>query len=335
MSDVNRVFTLAARPKGFPKESDFAMVEQPMPTPGENEFLVRTTYLTVDPYMRGRMNDAKSYAAPFQIGEAIYGGSVGVVEESNNPNFSVGDSIVGFWGWMDYAVSNGTGINKLNPEIAPVTTALGILGMPGMTAYFGFLDLCQPKEGDQVFVSGAAGAVGEIVGQLAKIKGCRVVGSAGADEKVERLLSEAGYDEAFNYKTKTDYPAVLRGYFPNGIDCYFDNVGGAMTDAVLMNLANFARISICGAISQYNLEKPELAPRLWTNLLPTQSRAEGFIVSRFAERFPEGIQQMGKWLSEGKLTYREDIMDGLENTPKAFIRMLNGENKGKQLVKVS
>lgn len=335
MSQKNRVFTLAARPKGFPQESDFALVEQDMPTPGANEFLIRTTYLSVDPYMRGRMNDAKSYAQPFEIGKAIYGGSVGVVTASNHPKFKEGDHVAGGWGWMDFFVSDGTGINKLNSDLAPVTTALGILGMPGMTAYFGFLDICEPKEGDEVFVSGAAGAVGEIVGQLAKLKGCRVVGSAGTDEKVERLVSEAGYDDAFNYKTKTDFPALLRGYFPKGINCYFDNVGGAMTDAVLMNLATFARISICGAISQYNLEQLELAPRLMVNLLVTQSRAEGFIVSRFAERFPEGQKQMAQWLAEGKLTYREDIMDGLENTPKAFIRMLKGENKGKQLVKVS
>lgn len=335
MSQVNRVHTLAARPKGFPKESDFKLIEQPMPEPGEGEFQIQTTYLSVDPYMRGRMNDAKSYAAPFQIGEAIYGGSVGVVTKSNHPDYAEGDSVSGGWGWMDYFVSNGENINKLNPDLAPVTTALGILGMPGMTAYFGFLDLCEPKEGDQVFVSGAAGAVGEVVGQIAKIKGCHVVGSAGDDEKVARIVEECGYDDAFNYKTETDYPAALRARFPKGINGYFDNVGGTMTDAVLMNLAPFARISICGAISQYNLEQMEMGPRLLTMLLVTQSRAEGFIVSRFADRFPEGMQQMAQWLKEGKLKYREDIMDGLENTPKAFIRMLNGENKGKQLVKVS
>ncbi|MFP6581819.1 MAG: NADP-dependent oxidoreductase [Candidatus Hydrogenedentota bacterium] len=335
MPVVNRVYTLAARPKGFPKESDFALTEQAMPEPGDGEFQIHTTYLSVDPYMRGRMNDVKSYAQPFQIGEAIYGGSIGVVTKSNHPDFSEGDSVAGGWGWMDYSVSDGTGINKLNPELAPVTTALGILGMPGMTAYFGFLDICEPTEGDQVFVSGAAGAVGEIVGQIAKIKGCTVIGSAGDDEKVARLVDECGYDDAFNYKTETDYPAALRSRFPKGIDCYFDNVGGAMTDAVLMNLAGFSRISICGAISQYNLEKPEMGPRLLTMLLVTQSRAEGFIVSRFADRFPEGALQMGQWIQEGKLKYREDIMDGLENTPEAFIRMLNGKNKGKQLVKVS
>jgi len=274
MSQANRVYTLAARPKGFPKESDFALVEQPMPAPGDNEFLVKTTYLSVDPYMRGRMNDAKSYTEPFQIDQPIYGGTVGIVTESNHPDYKEGDHVAGFWAWADYAVSNGEGINKLNPDLAPVTTALGILGMPGMTAYFGFLDICEPKKDDDVFVSGAAGAVGELVGQLAKIKGCRVVGSAGTDEKVERLLNEAGYDEAFNYKTRTDYPDILRGYFPNGINCYFDNVGGAMSDAVLMNLAGFARMSICGAISQYNLEELEMAPRLMVNLLVTQSRAE-------------------------------------------------------------
>lgn len=335
MSNVNRVYTLASRPVGFPKESDFELIEQPIPEPGDGEFQIRTQYLSVDPYMRGRMNDAKSYAEPYQIGQAVYGGSVGVVTKSNHPDYAEGDSVLGMWGWMDYSVSNGEGITKLNPELAPVTTALGILGMPGMTAYFGFLDICEPKEGDQVFVSGAAGAVGEIVGQIAKIKGCHVVGSAGTDEKVERIKAECGFDDAFNYKTETDYMTALKTRFPKGINCYFDNVGGEMTDAVLMNLANFARISICGAISQYNVEQIGTGPRLLTMLLITQSRAEGFIVTRFQDRFPEGMQQMAGWLKDGKLKYREDVMDGLENTPKAFIRMLNGENKGKQLVKVS
>lgn len=335
MFDINRVYTLAARPVGFPKESDFALIEQPVPEPGDGEIQIRTQYLSVDPYMRGRMNDAKSYAAPYELGKAVYGGSVGVVTKSNHPNFAEGDSVLGMWGWMDYFVSNGEGLTKLDRNLAPVTTALGILGMPGMTAYFGFLDICEPKEGDEVFVSGAAGAVGEIVGQIAKIKGCRVVGSAGTDEKVERIQAECGFDDAFNYKTETNYVAALKSRFPKGINCYFDNVGGEQTDAVLLNLANFARISICGAISQYNVEQMGVGPRLLTMLLVTQSRAEGFIVSRFLERFPEGVQQMGAWLKEGKLKYREDIMDGLENTPKAFIRMLNGENKGKQLVKVS
>jgi len=335
MSDTNRIYTLAARPVGFPKESDFALIEEAVPEIGDGEILIRTKALSVDPYMRGRMNDAKSYAAPYEIGKAVYGGSAGEVVQSKNPGFSEGDLVLGGWGWMDYFKSDGSMIQKHDPELSSLTARLGILGMPGMTAYFGFIDLCEPSEGKNVFVSGAAGAVGEAVGQIAKIKGCRVVGSAGSDEKVERLLSEAGYDEAFNYKTDTDYPAKMRELFPKGIDCYFDNVGGAMTDAVMMNLATYARISICGAISQYNLTAPEMAPRLMTMLLVTQSRAEGFIVSRFADRFPEGVKQMAQWIKEGKLKYREDIVDGLENTPKAFIRMLNGENKGKQLVNVS
>ncbi|PCJ56044.1 MAG: NADP-dependent oxidoreductase [Candidatus Hydrogenedentota bacterium] len=335
MSDINRIITLAARPIGFPKESDFKQIKESIPTPGENDVLIRTRYLSVDPYMRGRMNDVKSYAPPFQIGRAIDGGAVGEVVQSNNAKYAEGDIVQGNWGWMDYCLSDGAGLNKLDTSLAPMTTALGILGMPGMTAYFGFLDICDPQEGQDVFVSGAAGAVGEIVGQIAKLKGCRVVGSAGSDEKVQRLLDEAGYDAAFNYKNESEYVSTLRSLFPKGINCYFDNVGGAMTDAVLLNLAPFARISICGAISQYNLEKPEMGPRLLTMLLVTQSRAEGFIVSKFAHRFPEGITQMAQWMKEGKLTYREDVMEGLENTPKAFIRMLNGENKGKQLVEVS
>jgi len=206
-----------------------------------------------------------------------------------------------------------------------------------MTAYFGFLEICKPKPGDCAFVSGAAGAVGQLVGQIAKIKGCSpVVGSCGSDEKVEFLVNECGYDAAFNYKTDTDYRAKVRELCPDGVDCYFDNVGGVLTDAVFANLASFARVSICGNISQYNLEEPEIGPRSpYMTLLTRQVSAQGFLVPQFGAQFPQGIQQMAQWLKEGKITYREDIMDGLENTPKAFIRMLNGENKGKQLVKVS
>jgi hypothetical protein len=338
MPDTNRVITLAAHPVGFPKDSDFTLTQQPVPTMADGQFLIRTQYLSVDPYMRGRMTGIKSYAEPFHIGQPIPGGAVGEVTQSNHPDFPTGTHVLGMWGWKDYHLSDGTGVQKINPHLAPVSTALGILGMPGMTAYFGYTEICQPKSGDTTFVSGAAGAVGAIVGQIAKIKGCRVVGSAGTDEKVDYLTSECGYDDAFNYKTThtKDWPAKIRELCPDGINCYFDNVGGDMTDAVFMNLANFARVSICGFISQYNLEKPEMGPRTtYATLLVKQVRAEGFVVTRFQDRFPEGIVQMAAWLKEGKLTYREDILDGLENTPKAFMRMLRGENKGKQLVKVS
>ncbi len=337
MSEINRVFTLAARPVGFPKESDFKMIEEPKPSPGDGEFLIANRYLSVDPYMRGRMNEARGYADPFQIGKAIYGGAVGEVIESNNDNFKVGAIVRGNWGWQDYAVSDGAGVQTVDPELAPIQTSIGALGMPGMTAYFGFLEICKPKVGDTVFVSGAAGAVGQLVGQIAKIQGCSpVVGSCGSDEKVDFLINECGYDAAFNYKTDTDYMAKVQELCPKGVNCYFENVGGDLTDAVFANLAQFARVSICGVISQYNLEKPSMGPRgTYAMLLIRQASAQGFLVPQFAAKFPEGLKQMSEWIKEGKLKYREDIMDGLENTPKAFIRMLHGENKGKQLVKVS
>lgn len=330
----SKVITLAARPVGFPKDSDFKLETREIGPASDGEVLVRTRYLSVDPYMRGRMNDVKGYAEPVRIGGAMGGGGVGVVLESKSPQFSEGNEVVGNWAWREYAVMKAQELQKVDTSLAPLSAYLGILGMPGMTAYFGFLDICKPKEGDTVFVSGAAGAVGAIVGQIAKIKGCRVVGSAGTDEKVAYLTEKCGYDAAFNYKTSDNFVRSLSELCPDRIDCYFDNVGGKMTDAVLMNLNDFARISICGAISQYNLEKPEMGPRLLTMLLVHQSSIEGFLVFRYLDRYPEGMKQMAEWLQQGKLKFREDIVEGLENTPEAFMRMLRGENKGKQVVKV-
>lgn len=334
MSEMNRQITLASRPVGFPIESDFELVEASVPAPEKDQVLVRTEYLSVDPYMRGRMNDAHGYASPYEIGKVMGGGTVGSVVESNHPQFSVGEVVSGMWGWQDYGLSGGAGLRKVDPTVAPISTSLGVLGMPGLSAYFGLLDICDPKAGETVFVSGAAGAVGELVGQIAKIKGCRVVGSAGSDEKVKFLLEENGLDAAFNYKTTDNYRKKIQELCPNGVNVYFDNVGGEMTDAVLMNLSPFARVSVCGAISQYNLTKAELGPRLLSTLIVTQSRIEGFLVTRFMDKYDEGISQMAQWLDEGKLRVHETIAEGLENTPKAFIGMLNGENKGKQLVKV-
>jgi NADPH-dependent curcumin reductase CurA len=333
---VNRQILLASRPIGFPKESDFKLVESQVPSPDHGEVLVRSIYLSVDPYMRGRMNEIGSYAAPVEIGQVMVGGVVGQVVESRDPALKEGDYVVGQIGWQQYGVVAGATLRKLDPEIAPISTAVGILGMPGMTAYFGLLDICNPKPGETVFVSGAAGAVGALVGQIAKIKSCRAVGTAGSDRKVGYLISELGFDAAFNYKTAPDYGARLREFCPNGIDVYFDNVGGSITDAVFGQLNRFARISICGQISQYNLEKPEMGPRfLLSVLLVKQARAEGFLVPQFIDRWPEGIKQMAAWLSEGKLKYHEDIELGIENAPRAFIGMLNGKNVGKQLVKIA
>lgn len=334
---INKQITLAARPIGFPKETDFKLVETPVPELKDGEFLVKSLYLSLDPYMRGRMNDAKSYAPAVQLGEVMVGGVVGKVIESKNNHFQVGDIVEHRFGWQEYAVSDGKEVRKVDPTLAPISTALGILGMPGMTAYFGFLDICQPKAGETVVVSGAAGAVGTLVGQIGKIKGCRVVGIAGADDKIDYVVNELGFDAAFNYKTTSDYAGKIRELCPDGVDCYFDNVGGAITDGVFINLNTGARISICGQISQYNLEKPEMGPRiLLPLLLVRQARAEGFIVSRYAARFGEGMAQMGEWLKEGKLKYEETIEEGgLENAPRAFLSMLKGSNTGKQLVKIA
>ena len=336
MATLNRQITLAARPVGFPKDSDFKLVESPIPTPKDGEFLARVIYMSVDPYMRGRMNDAASYAAPVQLGEVMGGGAVGKVISSNNPSFREGEIVEGFFGWQEYAVSNGEGVRKIDPGLAPISTALGVLGMPGLTAYFGLLDICNPQLGETVVVSGAAGAVGSLVGQIALIKGCRAVGIAGADDKVAYLTDELGFDAAFNYKTVTDYFHKLKELCPKGIDAYFDNVGGAITDAVFRLINTKARISICGQISQYNLEQPEMGPRIiLVSLLVKQARAEGFLVFQFANRYPEGLKQMAEWLKQGKLKYREDIAHGIENAPGAFMAMLKGKNTGKQLVKIS
>jgi len=333
---VNKQILLAARPVGFPKDSDFKLVESPVPKPGAGQILVRAIYLSVDPYMRGRMNDVKSYAPPVEIGGLMGGGVVGEVVEANNPAFKQGDIVEGFFGWQEYAVSSGQGVRKIDPTLAPISTSLGVLGMPGLSAYFGLLEITHPKPGETVVVSGAAGAVGSIVCQIAKIKSCRVIGIAGADDKIAHLTDDLGVDGAFNYKTSENHYETLKELCPSGIDVYFDNVGGTITDAVFRLLNTKARVSVCGQISQYNLEKPEMGPRLiLTLLLVKQARAEGFLVTQFADRYHEGLTQMAQWLKEGRLKYREEIEYGIENTPRAFVAMLKGRNTGKQLVKVS
>jgi NADPH-dependent curcumin reductase CurA len=333
MSALNRQFKLAAVPVGMPKESDFSVVETPMPVPGDGQVLIKTAYLSVDPYMRGRITGVKSYADPVLVGDVMVGAAVGRVVESKSPDLSVGDYVSGYWGWQEHAAVDARTLRKLDPKAAPVSASLGVLGMPGMTAYFGFLDICNPKPGETVVVSGAAGAVGSLVGQIAKIKGCRVIGIAGTDDKVEWLTKELGFDGAFNYKTTDNYVAKLKELCPHGIDCYFDNVGGAITDAVFSLMNVFGRVSVCGLISQYNLEKPEPGPRLLGFILVKQLKVEGFIISRFQSRWAEGIAQMAMWLREGKLKYREEIVEGCENAARAFIGLLQGDNTGKMLVK--
>lgn len=331
---VNRQYVLKSRPVGMPKESDFNLIETPLPALKDGEALVRAMYLSVDPYMRGRISGMKSYAAPVEIGGVMVGGGVAQVVESKNPQFAAGDIVDIYMGWQEYAISDGKGLRKLDPSIAPVSTALGVLGMPGMTAYFGLLDVCDPKPGETVVVSGAAGAVGTLVGQIAKIKGCRTVGIAGGDDKVAYLLKECGYDAAFNYKTTSDYAAKYRELCPKGIDVYFDNVGGPITDGIFTNLNVHARIAICGQISQYNATKPEMGPRLLGALIVARAKVQGLLVSDYAPRWGAAMVEMAGWIRQGKIKYREDIVHGFENVPKAFIGLFQGENTGKRIVKI-
>jgi NADPH-dependent curcumin reductase CurA len=335
MERVNKQVRLAARARGLPKESDFEIAEAPVPEPGEGKVLVRIVYLSVDPYMRGRMREGSSYAKGVEIGEVMVGGAVGQVEQSHHPEFRPGDYVEGNLGWQTYALSDGKDLRKLDPKLAPLSTALGVLGMPGLTAYFGVTEICKPKAGETMVVSGAAGAVGSVAGQIGKVLGCRVVGTAGSDEKVQWITSGLGFDGGFNYKTAGDYRAELAGLCPQGIDVYFDNVGGSITDAVLTQINTRARIALCGQISQYNLEKPERGPRLLFQLVIRQAKMEGFLVFQFADRYREGLEQLAAWVKEGKLKYREQFEEGIERAPHAFISMLQGGNIGKQLVRVS
>jgi NADPH:quinone reductase len=330
---VVRQFKLAARPSGLPKLSDFELAEAPLPAVEPGQALLRTVYLSVDPYMRGRITGVRTYADPVNIGDVMVGGTVGEVIESRDPSLQAGDFVAGYWGWQDHAVTSAAWLQKLDPQLAPVSTALGVLGMPGMTAYFGFLEICHPRAGETAVVSGAAGAVGSLVGQIAKIQECRAVGIAGADDKVQHIVGELGFDAAFNYKTTSNYVAKLKELCPNGIDCYFDNVGGIISDAVFALMNPFGRVSVCGQISQYNLQTPEPGPRLLTQILVKQLKVEGFIVTRFQDRWPQGAAQMARWVKEGKIRYREQIVQGFENVPRAFIEMLEGRNTGKMLVK--
>lgn len=334
MSQINRQITLAARPEGLPKDSDFALVETRVPEPEEGHFVVKVLTLSVDPYMRGRMRDRKSYAEPIAVGDVMVGESVARVMLSRHPGFREGVYVSGMFGWQEYAVTSGRGVRIIKEERAPRSTALHVLGMPGLTAYFGFFDVCEPKPGDTVVVSGAAGAVGSAVGQLAKIHDCKVVGIAGSDEKVE-FLKELGFDDGFNYKTTDNYYAKLKALCPAGIDIYYDNVGGPITDAVFPLLKLHARVGICGQISQYNLEKPEMGPRVLWNLIPKRAKVQGFLVFDFAKRYGEALGKLGDWVVEGKLHYRESYTDGLENALEAFRGLFEGKNIGKQLVRVA
>jgi NADPH-dependent curcumin reductase CurA len=334
MAVVNRQITLASRPLGYPRVSDFRLVYSPLPSPGAGEVLVRSSYLSLDPHLRARMSDAESHARPVAIGDVMTGGAVGLVVESRDSGFRIGDAVEGVLGWQEYAAVAGGALRQIDLGVGPISTALGVLGIPGLTAYFGLLEVCDPQRGETVVVSGAAGAIGMVVGQIAKIRGCRVVGVAGSDARIDWLLDELGFDAALNYKSAGDLRFALAKACPDGIDVYFDNVGGAVTDAVLGHINTGARIAVCGQVSQYNLSEPESGPRWLGQLMVKQAKVQGFLVAAHAARYPEGLGQLVRWLQQGLLKYREDVAQGIEAAPQAFIEMLQGRNLGKQLVQL-
>ncbi|MGK2858928.1 MAG: NADP-dependent oxidoreductase [Thermoanaerobaculia bacterium] len=334
IATLNRRITLASRPVGLPRVSDFQLAYLSIPAPAADEVLVRSLYLSLDPYMRGRMDGATSASRPVSIGEVMPCGAVGFVVESNDSAIRVGDVVEGMFGWQEYAVARGRDTRRLDPTLAPISTALGALGMPGLTAYFGMLDICNPQPGETVVISSAAGAIGILAGQIAKIKGCRVVGIASADARVAWLVDELGFDAAFNDASLVDVHAALDEHCADGIDAYFDNVGGCITDAVILRINAKARIAVCGQLSEYDPDTPETGPRWLGHLVAKQAKVEGFLVASYAERFPEAREQLAAWLRVGRLKYREDVAQGLESAPQAFIEVLQGKNEGKQLVQL-
>ncbi|HEY2513668.1 MAG TPA: NADP-dependent oxidoreductase [Polyangiaceae bacterium] len=328
----NTRILLASRPKGWPTEDNFKIEEVAVPEPKDGELLVRVHYLSLDPYMRGRMNDAKSYAAKVELGDVMIGGAVGEVIASKNERYAKGDFVLGAFGWQEYAVSSGQGLMKADPKRVPLSAYLGPVGMPGVTAYIGLLDIGAPKEGETVVVSAAAGAVGSVVGQIAKMRGCRAVGIAGGKDKCELVTREFGFDACVDYKGG-NLEADLRAAAPKGIDVYFENVGGQVLDTVLRQLNAFARIPLCGLVSQYN-ETDAYAVKNFGALLVNRVKLEGFIVSERMNRWPEALGALGGWVAEGKLKYKETVAEGIRSAPGAFLGMLRGANVGKQLVKL-
>jgi NADPH-dependent curcumin reductase CurA len=338
MPETARRIVLASRPVGDPKPSDFRLEEFALPQAGPGEVLLKTKWLSLDPYMRGRMSDAPSYAKPVGIGEVMEGGTVSEVLVSNNEKFARGDIVLGHTGWQTHAVSKGEGLRKLDPKLAPVSTALGVLGMPGMTAYTGLLEIGQPKAGETVVVSAASGAVGAIVGQIARIKGARAVGIAGGPDKCKYVREELGFDDCVDHRD-AGLRDKLKAACPKGIDVYFENVGGPVQEAVWPLLNFFARVPVCGLIAQYSATElppgPNRAAQVFRDTLTKRLTIRGFIVRDFWGRFDEFMREMPQWIREGRMKYREDIADGLENAPAAFMGLLKGKNFGKQLVRVA
>ena len=332
MTESNLQILLAARPEGLPKSSDFETAEEAVRPPGDGEVLVRQIYLSLDPAMRGWMSDRKSYVPPVGLGEVMRGLGAGEVVESRDERFAPGDRVTGLLGWQRFATLGGGELQKIPGEV-PLTLAMGPLGMTGLTAYFGLLDIGLPEPGQTVLVSGGAGAVGSIVGQIARIKGCRSVGIAGSDDKCRWLTDDLGFDDAFNYKAGS-LDDEIRRTCPDGIDVYFDNVGGDILDAALRSINRGARVVICGAISQYNATEPVPGPASYLSLLINRARMEGFIVFDYSARYAEAQAELGQWIQEGRIQARTDVVDGLENAPSALLRLFDGRNTGKLLVRV-
>jgi NADPH-dependent curcumin reductase CurA len=328
----NHRFTLAARPQGMPKPSDFTYETEDLRQPADGELAVQVRYISLDPAMRGWMNEGKSYVPPVKIGEVMRAIAIGRVVESKHPRFAVGDHVLGMFGLQEYALSNGDGLTPVDPRLAPLPVMLGTLGMPGLTAYFGLLEIGKPVAGNTVVVSGAAGAVGSVVGQIAKIQGCRTVGIAGGADKC-RYLGELGFDAAIDYKAG-DVKAALREHCPKGIDVFFDNVGGDILDAALTQLAPRARIIICGAISQYNNTTPVKGPSNYLSLLVNRASMTGMVVMDYTPRFAQAVGEMAQWMAAGKLRSREDIVLGLDKFPEALLKLFTGENNGKLLLEL-
>jgi len=331
---MNKVILLHRRPAGKPVLNDFKFTSESIPAPQIGEILLKTLYVSVDPYLRGRMNDSKSYIPAFELDKPIQSGIIAEVVDSNNAGFQKGEFVLGNLSWKEFQISDGKGLSKIEADDSELTPHLGILGMTGLTAYLGLTEIGIPKPGETLVVSGAAGAVGSVVGQIGKILGCKVVGITGSDEKVELLKSKFKFDNAINYKKNHDLLKAIQLACPKGVDIYFDNVGGVISDAVLANINKHARLPVCGAISLYNETSMPIGPRIQPIILTKSATMRGFIVGDFSEKFPAANKQLATWLKQGKLTYSETIIYGFRNIPQAFINLFDGKNEGKMIVKV-
>jgi NADPH:quinone reductase len=331
---MNKVILLNKRPVGKPALSDFKFTSASIPVPTAGHVLLKTLYVSVDPYLRGRMNESKSYIPSFELGNPIQSGIIAEVIDSTHAELKKGDFVSGILEWQEYQVSDGKGLKKVDQNISSLSSYLGILGMTGLTAYLGLIEIGSPKAGETIVVSGAAGAVGSIVGQIGKILSCSVVGITGTDEKAELLKSKFKFDYAVNYKTTIDLKKAIQNVCPKGVDVYFDNVGGEISDAVLANINKYARLPVCGTISHYNDTKVPEGPRIQPILLTKSATMKGFIVGDYSAKFPAAINQLAIWLKEGKLTYAETIVYGFDNIPQAFLDLFEGKNKGKMIVKI-